>query len=270
MVQQQESVFSCIGNITLKLLLMIFNILFALIGLSFLIVGVVGMNTFKEFFKFAPSVTIYVPLVVAGSFMILVGMMAMCCTPKGNACLLYLYAAIVFLFFMTIFSVSLAFAISRSSLEKELKVGIEEAMFNYDKDVSSRESMNALQLNIQCCGTTRFVDWFNTTFANGVQTVPDSCCKVSGCKRNNMEAADTTGINEEGCYKFLHDRIESNYGTIAGVGFVSSFIIFLGAVLACMIGCNSRHSSYRYDRLDYKKSGRSREEQTKRFLDTDL
>ena len=41
------------------------------------------MKAFKDFFSFAPSQAIYVPIICIGIFMTIVGVLSLWCTPKG-------------------------------------------------------------------------------------------------------------------------------------------------------------------------------------------
>lgn len=102
----------------LKTLMMAFNLIFFVIGLAFLIAGIYGFKVFREFFSFAPSTTIYVPIICIGLFMIIVGVLSLWCTPKGVIWLLYVYSALIFVFFVSIFAVSIMFTVKHDAVKK--------------------------------------------------------------------------------------------------------------------------------------------------------
>ena len=100
----------------LKTLVMIFNLLFLLLGLALTIVGIYGYRMFKQFFSFAPSTAIYIPIIAIGVFMIIIGALSLWCTPKGVSYLLYVYAFIVFVLFLAIFTISVLFFARRDTV----------------------------------------------------------------------------------------------------------------------------------------------------------
>ena len=124
----------------LKTILMIFNIVFTVrqinflvtffslfsmflfkaFGIVFLAVGIYGMRAFKDVFSFAPGQAIYVPIICIGIFMSIVGVLSLWCTPKGVTWLLYLYSGVIFILFLTIFTISTIFMVRRDSVRKDL------------------------------------------------------------------------------------------------------------------------------------------------------
>jgi len=160
----------------LKTLLMIFNILFIALGLALLVIGAYGIKSFKYFFTFAPSQQIYVPVICIGLFMMIVGVLALWCVPKGVNSLLILYSIIIFILFLSIFTISIIFMVQREKFETTIKTGIANAIKNFPEEATS---VDLLQENIKCCGVENYTDWFETKWADGKKKVPKSCCKVN-------------------------------------------------------------------------------------------
>lgn len=78
-----------------------------MIGVLLLAIGVYGLTgTNVLFLTFASTFNIYIPFVCIGLFMVIVGALALWCTPKGVIWLLYFYGVIVFLLFVVVFSLS--------------------------------------------------------------------------------------------------------------------------------------------------------------------
>lgn len=129
----------------LKSILILFNILFLFIGLSFMLIGIYGFKMFKQFFSFAPSTAIYVPILSIGLFMILVGALSLWCIPKGVSSLIYLYAIVVFLLFLSAFTVSLLFISRRETVETTFKTGIDRMINLYPNE---SDAMDLLQSKV--------------------------------------------------------------------------------------------------------------------------
>jgi hypothetical protein len=230
----------------LKMLLCIFNIIFLCIGSAFLLIGVYGYKMFRDFFSFAPSTAIYIPIVSIGLFMILVGTLSLWCIPKGVTSLLYIYSIIVFLLFLSTFTVSILFIARRDKIEVTFKQGLGKMIKSYPKD---KNSVDLLQTSIKCCGTEKYQDWFKTEWANQTNSVPESCCRVPvvNCTHENLPTrmnSNVTDIFTTGCFSVFNSAIENNYGIISIVLLGSSLIILIGCIISCVLATNLRNNSY--------------------------
>lgn len=183
----------------LKTLMMVFNLLFFLIGFSLIVVGLYGMKVFQEFFSFAPSEMIYYPLIFIGLLMMLIGALSFWCTPKGIVWLLNIYAGLIFLVFLSIFSFSVFFTVKHNSVKTTLKSGFEKSMKNYETNF---RAIDILQIKFKCCGSDNYTDWFATEWANNQNNVPKSCCiNKNHCINKNLDIFNTTDIYEQVCFK---------------------------------------------------------------------
>lgn len=179
----------------LKTLMMIFNLVFFLIGFVLLIVGFYGLKVFRQFFAFAPSIWIYYPLIAIGLFMMLVGALSFWCTPKGIVWLLNVYAILIFLLFLSIFSFSVFFTVKNDSVATSLKVGIERSMRSYQ---NNSKAIDILQSKFKCCGSKNFTDWFATEWASHHNIVPKSCCiNKNECSNEDLNILNATGIYQQ-------------------------------------------------------------------------
>jgi hypothetical protein len=100
----------------LKSIFLMFNLALIAIGLALILVGVYGMHSFKDFFTLVPSANIYIAIICVGVFIIIVGMLSLCCAYKNLAWLLHLYSLVVFLLFLTIFTISILFVVKRDTV----------------------------------------------------------------------------------------------------------------------------------------------------------
>lgn len=189
----------------LKTLMMAFNLIFFLIGFALLVVGFYGYKVFKQFFTFAPSTSIYFPIIAIGLLMMFIGALALWCTPKGTVWLLNVYSIFVFVLFLSIFSISILFTVKHDSWQSTLKNGIERSMENYQNET---QSIDVLQSSIKCCGLHNYTDWFNTTWAKGHNNVPKSCCiKKNICNNENINVSNATDIYQTVNFKNIFNHL---------------------------------------------------------------
>jgi hypothetical protein len=182
------------------------------------------------------------PIICIGVFMILVGALALWCTPKGISYLLYFYSVIVFMLFLSTFTISVLFFARRDTIETTFKSGVDKLITSYPND---SESIDVLQANIKCCGSLNYTDWFVTGWANNTNRVPKSCCMPkTNCTFEGIDVKNVTGIYQTGCFMKFNETIESNYGKICGILFASAFIILAGCALSYMLGDNLRNNRY--------------------------
>lgn len=226
----------------LKTLLLIFNITFFSLGICFLMVGVYGLHTFRDFFVFTSGQTLYVPIMVMGIIITITGVLSLWFTPKGLAWLLYAYGIIVFILFIVTFSISAAFMVKRSPLEVELKRSIDHSIQIYDG--KQQYPIDMIQKHFECCGSTNYTDWFQTMWGKQLRRVPESCCKNPNCTHTNLPDTNATTIYEEGCSEKFINLIEKNYALIGGIGFASSVFILAGSLLSCGLASHIRRVRY--------------------------
>lgn len=76
-------------------------------------IGIYGLQVFKDFFQFTTGSHLYIPILVVGIVMTVVGVLSLWFTPKGLSWMLYIYGIIVFVLFVVIFSMSILFMAKR-------------------------------------------------------------------------------------------------------------------------------------------------------------
>lgn len=225
----------------LKTLLIVFNALFLMLGVLLFTIGIYGLSvTNVLFITFASQRTIYLPFLLIGLFMMIVGSLSLWCTPKGITWLLYLYGCIIFILFAAVFILSALLIVRHDAVENSLKVGITKSMENYSND---KIAMDRLQSTLRCCGSSNFSDWFSTKWFNETRSIPASCC-INSTMCHNTQNIETQDLFDRGCFQLLGNSIQQYYSTMGGIGFASSILIFFGSVLACSLARNIKQSRY--------------------------
>ncbi|XP_048746665.1 tetraspanin-7-like [Ostrea edulis] len=230
----------------MKTLLMIFNFIFWVTGISILALGI---WTKVDLYKYMELSTIYYKdspwiLIAVGALIVIVGSFGCCCTAKGNVVLLYMYGLFLVLVFAVELGAGAAGFFYKGKLEQGFKEGLENALKQYG---NGNQAMDELQTQLHCCGSKSYVDWFSTPWEetkNGSRAVPRSCCKTDVCNNMDVKDANVTDINTTGCYTKVVDFMQSNMAVIAGVAFGISFFQLLGALLACCLAKRVNKSKY--------------------------
>jgi len=204
-------------------------------------VGVYGLKVFKNFFEFTNGNHLYIPILVIGIVMTVVGILSLWFTPKGLSWMLYIYGVIVFALFLVIFFMSILFMVKRKPIENELKLSIERSIQIYN-ETGQPKPIDLIQKNFRCCGSMSYTDWFKSPWSNNQKIVPQSCCIKTNCT-NTL----TDQIYTQGCSSLLDDIIENNYALIGGIGFGSAILILAGSLLSCALASHLR--KYRYEQM---------------------
>lgn len=236
----------------MKTLMMVFNFIFWITGIAILALGIwikVDLYKYMElssiYYKESPFILIGVGVVI-----VLVGSLGCCCTIKGNAILLYMYAAFLIVVFVVELSTGAAGFVYKGKLENGFKEGLKKALDQYGADTEISTGMDDLQKKLKCCGINSYTDWFNTTWANKQRNVPASCCKTdkTECQHTNLPVNPaqnvTVQIYTEGCYFTVLTFMQGNMGIIGGVALGISFLQLFGALFACCLAKNINRSKY--------------------------
>jgi len=235
----------------MKTLLMIFNLLFWLSGILILVIGVwmqVRLNKYVElsdtYFYTAPYI-----FMATGGLMAFAGTLAYCCTAKGQPILLYLYSAFLLIMFIVVLTAGISGYAFRAPLRDGFKVGLKNAMDTYDSDAEKRLVLNTMQSTLKCCGRDDYSDWFNSKWANGTRSVPNSCCKhdirLSECHHDNLpNSPDQPDIYMNGCFPAAVDFVNGNLTAIGGIALGVAFFQLLGVLLACCLAKNINKAKY--------------------------
>lgn len=223
-----------------KSLLMTFNVLFWILGAVVLATGIlVKVEIYKyvevshEFSATAPYV-----LVGTGGFMLLLGLLACCCTAKGQPVLLYIYAA----FLLVILVILVGSGVSTWAFRKHLKAGYEDgltrALTEYERNPAVMSAVNTLQNMLSCCGIQNASDWVAMPYGQSHDPPqPPSCCRET---RDSVCVA----LHQQGCYSTVIQFLEGSTGILLIVALSIASFQFFGVVLACCLARGINKAKY--------------------------
>ena len=237
----------------IKVMVIVFNLLFWLAGCTLFGIGVWLLSNREEVagaaamninYKSAPILC-----VVIGMITVVVAFFACCGAIKENQCMLGTYfASLLVIFILEITAISLTY-VYRKKIERNLRHDIRETLDDYmeaDHGAVSK-AIDEIQHDFKCCGNYNYKDWFDTSWGKRHPgSVPKSCCKEMepGCNKNVSE--DFSKIYTRGCYYFVKKYLSNNLHVISGFGIWIAVIQLMGMVFALCLCSNIRSGDGTY------------------------
>ncbi|XP_076819904.1 CD63 antigen-like [Clavelina lepadiformis] len=209
--------------------------------LNHLAVG--NLKTATEFLATAPIV-----FIILGCFITVISLLGCCGAHLENLFLLKVYK-VTLLLVLSALAVTAALTFTfKSSVQQALFIALTNFFHTYN---NTREVMDLIQTNIDCCGVNSSLDWnYNDIWKEraqeisdrdnlilGTSPVPDSCCIdiEAGCGLANSAEDVSTGIYTDGCAGKFWNYLSANGDTIGISGLVVAAILLCSIVFTCFV-----------------------------------
>ncbi|XP_058464553.1 23 kDa integral membrane protein [Malaya genurostris] len=226
---------SC-GTATIKYLLFVFNLIFAVSGLILLIAGILVLLDVNDYQHFVEDKLIAPPvvLIVVGTLVFLVASLGCYGAIKESPKLLNAFA--VFLLIVLIIEVAVAIAAIafKADLQNALETQLEKSITRHNS--ADMGAWNSVHKKMMCCGIQGPKDWYD----NNNRTMPASCCKpdlidteTNDCK--NALPLFMDRYYQEGCLMKLKEHFDKNAVVLIAVGFAIAAFQLLGILFACWL-----------------------------------
>jgi len=211
-----------------KWCLIIFNILFCLIGVALVAVGIYAYITLRDYLNILGDARINAPaivLIVFGVITFIIAALGCIGACKESPCLLFTFAAIVAVLLIAEIAAGIAAFVYRDQVQEFFDEKAPLLMKDYKEgdDSAITDSWDKVQSELKCCGYNGTSDWLSPTISPNQNTIPDSC-----------------GDATKGCKDQLIEIVKDNIYIVAGAGVAFGVIELLGIVLACCVGCQAR------------------------------
>ncbi|XP_076109151.1 tetraspanin-1-like [Mytilus galloprovincialis] len=256
--------YSCGQNLA-RLFLVIFNLIFVIVGLALIVVGGLlkagaeFLDVLGSFVKEIPGLgNIAIAIIAFGVVIFLIGIFGTCGSCCSVRCMLILYAVLVMIITLAevvivalLFSGTLDKTVTKgfSNLTKKYKMPADIAKIDAD-DIVSR-LIDAVFISLKCC------DYENIVGATS-NKIPPSCCK--GLSRKVLESGDLTAIQacnnspsdansyiNKRCGVALIDMMRDNQAYVIGIGVallvIELLCIFFSLWICSQINKKNRVSS---------------------------
>ncbi|GFT28945.1 tetraspanin-7 [Trichonephila clavipes] len=198
----------------MKLLLLIFNVIFWVAGVVLLFVGLWMKISLHYLFELSDEYNEIIPYVFigTGALILIVGFFACCCTVKGQPALLYILAVFLSIVFVCELTAGISAYVYRGKIQDGFKSGLNNSITLYGNGRIRDRDIDMVQKYLKCCGVQDYLDWYSKWDNH---SVPVSCCQDrANCHFSPVE--DTSEIYTEGCYVKVVDFVNSNLGALLG------------------------------------------------------
>lgn len=216
------------GVSCVKYLVFVFNLLFALTGLTILTVGAIIESAYHHYSNFVGSNVWSAPilLIVVGSLVFIIAFVGCCGALKESSCMVLSFSIFLIIIFLCEIGIGIAGYVKHGQLGSILEKGFNTTMNEYEHN---EEAWKLIQTELECCGTNGPEDW-KQIFHNN--TLPTACCVALPVGQDNC---DLEHSYTKGCMPKLLHLFESNALIIAGVGVGIALVQLIGVCYACCL-----------------------------------
>ncbi|XP_038608531.1 CD63 antigen [Tachyglossus aculeatus] len=221
------------GAKCVKYLLYIFVLAFWVCAVALIAVGVMAQLSVNRAVALGETTGSVAPLVIiaVGAGLFLIAFVGCCGTCRESYCLMATFAAFLTLIVLVEVAAAIAGYVFRDKLKSEFEKRFRAQMADYQKSNATRELVDDMQREFNCCGAHNYTDW--TSMPDFHSNVPDSCCRnvTQGCGTGFK----LKNIYTKGCVETFGGWLRHNVLLFAGVGLGIAFVEVLGIAFSCCL-----------------------------------
>ncbi|XP_067056308.1 tetraspanin-3-like isoform X1 [Acropora muricata] len=230
-----------------KVFLFFFNAIYLGISAAIIYLAVWLIKKFGEsdISKITTDVYTFVPcgiLVGIGVVIFITALFGCCGVGSESKCCLSVFVFLLFIVLALEVAAGVVGGIYQKKAEDYLSEGFIDAIKSYDpyhKD-SLEKAVDALQKDLQCCGSEHPNDWGDSKYYIPFVKYPGSCC--------SHPIADicspVQGLYKKGCLNKLTEKVKHNLDYVLGTAIGVAVFQLLGIVGAFYLMCCSREQGY--------------------------
>ncbi|KAI3413762.1 hypothetical protein GPALN_011243 [Globodera pallida] len=218
------------GGITLvKYLLFFANFILWVLGLAFLVSGIVLQLKYTGLLDILGDERLATPvlLLAIGCLCTLLGFVGYCGAIRENYCLTVSFAVLLALLLLAETAIAILVYALHEPLNVTLINQLTQGMRRYNNSKGVLLAWNQVQRQLHCCGVNNATDW--KTYA------PDSCCVHfhDGCARMAQPL-----LYEMGCVQAVQHWIVTNATVIGCASALLGALQIIGICFACCLSKN--------------------------------
>ncbi|XP_046554790.1 CD63 antigen-like [Haliotis rubra] len=222
------------GMKIVKVLLMVFNIIFVIVGFALIGAGAYVQTQLTDVASIfgsqynGPGIL----LIFVGVIIFLIAAFGCLGACRENHCCIMTFAGLLVVIFILEIGGGIAGFVLRDQIENTAVEKMEEAQHNYPNSTDVQEGWKFIQQSFECCGADNYTSW------KGILTEPpESCCKSIGTKECTARSfTNTAGIYTKSCKEGIIDWLKKNVILLGGIGIGLAFVQVFGICLACCLG----------------------------------
>lgn len=216
-----------------KYLLFLFNLLCALCGIVFIVLGSIFLShvsSFKEFLNELGAAQIPIGFIVLGGLIFIIAFFGCCGAIRESYCMSMTYAVALFVLILADIALIVYIFVARSNQQELITKAVNKLWQTANQEQSA---FKGLQAALHCCGRTGPLDWAGLT-------LPASCCKDPALQTCTAFEAYSTG-----CESALQDFVRKNVDIIGYVGIGIVVVEIVGFIFACCLANHIRNHKRR-------------------------
>lgn len=227
------------GMSMVKYLLFLFNLLCALCGIVFIVLGSLFLShvsSFKEFVDELGAQQIPIGLIVLGSLIFIIAFFGCCGAIRESYCMSMTYAVSLFVLIVLDIALIVYIFIARSNQNDILTKAVEKL---WKTGTEPGSAFRGLEAALKCCGKDGPQSYSIWNLAN----LPASCCPME----NNQPSSLCTAFNayKQGCEPALKDFVAKNINILGYVGIGIVVVELVGFIFACCLANHIRNHKRR-------------------------
>lgn len=232
----------CTGYCCYKLLVIIYSLLFVIIGICLFAIGIWLGKVKGEYDSINDTLTAPVILaVIVGLFMMIFAFMGLIGAIKEQIFLLKIFFAIAIIVFLGQVIIGILAFIYREESMNLVNRQLSFAIEKYESDDDVTRAVNHIQRKFKCCGLNGPGNWQKNQFYScdsddpeKACSVPDSCCKVytEGCGLGLRNHTTTVKLEDvvfqKGCTTKFRIWMETHLDIVGATALGLSLLHVLG------------------------------------------
>ncbi|XP_023291920.2 23 kDa integral membrane protein-like [Lucilia cuprina] len=221
----------CLANIV-KYILYIFNLIFVICGILLIVLGSLMLKNIGDFSDFpeANTETIPILIIILGCIVFVVAFFGCCGSIRESICCTTTYAVFMFILFALQVALVVWIFVKRQQFLNTMGEAVDKAWEKNDS--ANGYPMNALQIALNCCGKTSYLNYGGN--------VPSSCCGTM-----TGECPQSVYVNKPGCRDTFVDFWATNTNIIRYAGIGVALVELVAFTFACCLASSIRKSSHR-------------------------
>jgi len=222
-----------------KTILLIFNLVFALVGLVLIGFGVYVQIDAKDYLNFLGDNYTNTPvfIIILGAIIFVVAFFGCCGASKENKCMMYTYGFLLFVILIAQIGAGIAAFLLKGDLNQAIQKNMADGMKNYGAPGYSGvdATWDTVQRGFECCGVNSWEDWKNISTAGlPKQSVPDSCCREE--EKDCGKKPTASDLWDQGCYDTFSEDFSDNIKYVGVTALCVAAAEFFIISLACCLG----------------------------------
>ncbi|XP_008335976.1 tetraspanin-1 [Cynoglossus semilaevis] len=229
-----------------KLMMILFNLLIFLGGLTLLAMGiwvtVDGSSFLKILGPFSDQSMQFVNVgffcIAIGIVLVLLGLLGCCGATKESKCLLLLFFCVILIIFIAEVAAAVVALAYSSFAEGILRAWATPALQEeYGREPVVTKIWNTTMSELKCCGFTNYTDFVGSTFEKENDgSLPPTCCWTNStpCSPVEAERSDVQGCFQQ-ILQILKDHANIVGGIAAGIGILEIAAMTVSMYLYCRL-----------------------------------